>query len=123
MEQTAKDRALMKALAPEEPRKLPSNFPYLTIRRIKEEQRLEERRLHVIAIVTTIAVSLAGIVAILFFIGDALWHSLVSVCSQSEAFALVLPTLFCLLFFALANHWLSRRHQAMTPAEVDTIIE
>ena len=85
----------MKALAPEEPRKLPSNFPYLTMRRIKEEQRLEERRLHVIAIVTTIAVSLAGIVAILFFIGDALWHSLVSVCSQSEAFALVLPTLFC----------------------------
>lgn len=99
----------MKALAPEEPRKLPSNFPYLTMRRIKEEQRLEERRLHVIAIVTTIAVSLAGIVAILFFIGDALWHSLVSVCSRSEAFALVLPTLFCLLFFALANHWLSRR--------------
>jgi len=109
MEQTTKDRALMKALAPEEPRKLPSNFPYLTMRRIKEEQRLEERRQHVIAIVTTIAVSFAGIIAILFFIGDALWHSLVSVCSQSEAFALVLPTLFCLFFFALVNHWLSRR--------------
>ena len=99
----------MKALAPEEPRKLPSNFPYLTMRRIKEEQRLEERRQHVIAIVTTIAVSFAGIIAILFFISDALWHSLVSVCSQSEAFALVLPTLFCLFFFALVNHWLSRR--------------
>ena len=110
MEQTAKDRALMKALAPEEPRKLPSNFPYLTMRRIKEEQRLEERRQHVIAIVTTIAVSLAGISAILYLIGDMLWHSLVSVCSQPEAFALVLPTLFCLLFFALVNHWLSRRN-------------
>ena len=100
----------MKALAPEEPRKLPSNFPYLTMRRIKEEQRLEERRQHVIAIVTTIAVSLAGISAILYLIGDMLWHSLVSVCSEPEAFTLVLPTLFCLLFFALVNHWLSRRN-------------
>ena len=40
MEQTIKDRALKKALAPEEPRQLPSNFPYLTLRRIKEAQSL-----------------------------------------------------------------------------------
>lgn len=111
MEQTTKDRALMQALAPKEPRQLPSNFPYLTMRRIKEEQRLEERRQHLFAIISIIVVSLAGISALLFFIGDVLWHSLVSIFHQPDAFALVLPTLFCLLFFALVNHWLSRQYQ------------
>ena len=113
MEQTAKDRALMKALAPETPRQLPSNFPYLTMRRIQEEQRLEESRQHKMAIVTTILVSLAGGAALLFFVGGTLWHSLVRIFKQPDAFALVGPTLFCLLFFALVNHLLSK-HFAMT---------
>jgi hypothetical protein len=111
MEQTTKDRALMQALAPKEPRKLPSNFPYLTLRRIKEEQRQEERRQHRMAIVTTIVVSLAGIAALLYLVGDVLWHSFVSICSQPDAFVLVWPTLFCLVFFALVNHWLSRLYR------------
>ena len=101
----------MKALAPKEPSQLPSNFPYLTMRRIKEQQRVEERRQHLMAIVTMIAVSLAGIAMLLFFIGDALWQSLVSICSQPGAFALVLPTLFCLVFFAFVNLWLSRHYE------------
>lgn len=101
----------MKALAPKEPRQLPSNFPYLTMRRIKEQQRVEERRQHLMAIVTMIAVSLAGIAVLLFFIGEAIWQSLVSICSQPNAFALVLPTLFCLVFFAFVNLWLSRHYK------------
>ena len=112
MKQTTKDRALMQALAPKEPRQLPSNFSYLTMRRIKEEQRLEEHRQHLFAIVSIIAVSLAGIAALLFFIGDVLWKSLVNIFHQPDALVLVLPTLFCLLFFALVNHWLSRQYQA-----------
>ena len=111
MEQTTKDRALMQALAPKEPRKLPSNFPYLTIRRIKEEQRLEERRQKRLAIISILVVSLGGIAALLYFIGDVLWHSIASIFRQPNAFALVLPTLFCLVFFALVNHWLSRQYQ------------
>jgi len=111
MEQTIKDRALKKALAPEEPRQLPSNFPYLTLRRIREEQRQEERRQHRMAIVTTIMVSLAGIVALLYLVGDVLWKSLVSICNQPDAFVLVWPTLFCLVFFALVNHWLSHQYR------------
>ena len=111
MEQTIKDRALKKALAPEEPRHLPSNFPYLTLRRIKEEQRQEERRQHKMAIVTTILVSLAGIAALLYMVGDVLWKSLVSICNQPDTFVLVWPTLFCLVFFALLNHWLSRQYK------------
>ncbi len=111
MEQTAKDRALMQALAPKEPGRLPSNFPYLTMRRIKEEQRLEEQRQHLFAIISIIVVALAGIAALLFFVGDVLWLSLVSICKQPAAFTLVLPTLFCLVFFVVANHWLSRQYQ------------
>ena len=111
MEQTTKDRALMKALAPKEPRQLPSNFPYLTIHRIKEEQRQEERRQHKIAIMTTIVVSLVGIAALLYLIGDVLWHSLVNICNQPDAFVLVWPTLFCLIFLALVNPWLSRQYR------------
>lgn len=111
MEQTIKDRALKKALAPEEPRQLPSNFPYLTLRRIREEQRQEERRQHKMAIVTTIMVSLAGIAALLYLVGDVLWKSLVSICNQPDAFVLVWPTLFCLVFFALVNHWLSHQYR------------
>lgn len=111
MEQTTKDRALMQALAPQEPRKLPSNFPYLTMRRIKEEQRLEARRQHIFAIVSIVAVSLAGISALLFFIGDVIWNSIASIFKQQDGFALVLPTLFCMVFFALLNHWLSRQYQ------------
>ena len=111
MEQTIKDRALKKALAPEEPRQLPSNFPYLTLRRIREEQRQEERRQHRMAIVTTIMVSLAGIAALLYLVGDVLWKSLVSICNQPDAFVLVWPTLFCLVFFALVNHWLSHQYR------------
>ena len=111
MEQTIKDRALKKALAPEEPRQLPSNFPYLTLRRIREEQRQEERRQHRMAIVTTIVVSLAGIAALLYLVGDVLWKSLVSICNQPDAFVLVWPTLFCLVFFALVNHWLSHQYR------------
>lgn len=111
MEETIKDRALKKALAPEEPRHLPSNFPYLTLRRIKEEQRQEERSQHRIAIITTILVSLAGIAALLYMVGDVLWKSLDSICNQPDAFVLVCPTLFCLTFFALVNHWLSRQYR------------
>ena len=110
MEKTTKDRALMQALAPKEMRRLPSNFPYLTMRRIQEEQRLEERRQKRFAILSIIVVSLTGIAALLYFIGDLLWHSIASIFKQPDAFALVLPTLFCLAFFALANHWLSRQY-------------
>ena len=101
----------MQALAPKEPRQLPSNFPYLTMRRIKEEQRLEERRQRLFAIISVIAVSFAGIAALLFFIGDSLWHSIASIFNQPNALALVLPTLFCQVFFALINHWLARQYR------------
>ena len=78
---------------------------------IKEEQRQEERRQHRMAFVTTIIVSLLGIAALLYLVGDVLWKSLASICNQPDTFVLVWPTLFCLVFFALLNHWLSRQYR------------
>ena len=80
------------------------------MRRIQEEQRLEERRQKRLAVVSIIVVTLAGIAALLYFIGDVLWHSMTSIFRQPDALTLVLPTLFCLVFFALVNHWLSRQY-------------
>ena len=100
----------MKALAQKEPRQLPSNFAYVTMRRIKEEQREEERRQRQMAIITVTAVVLVGVATLLYLLGDVIWQSLVSISLKPDGFALVVPTMFCLIFFTVVNHWLSRHH-------------
>lgn len=102
----------MKALAQKESRQLPSNFAYVTMRRIKEEQRAEKRRQHKLAIITVIAVTLVGIATLLYLLGNVIWQSILSISLKPDGFALVLPTLFCLVFFALLNHWLARHYTA-----------
>ena len=110
MNTTDKPQALRQALAPMEPKHLPSNFAYTTLRRIRREQRERERWQHIVAIGVIIAVSLLGIGLLVFAFGRILWQSLAEMCRQPNAFSLVLPTLFCLTFFALLNHWLSRHY-------------
>ena len=110
MNTTDKPQALRQALAPMEPKHLPSNFAYTTLRRIRHEQRERERWQHIVAIGVIIAVSLLGIGLLVFAFGRILWQSLAEMCRQPNAFSLVLPTLFCLTFFALLNHWLSRHY-------------
>ena len=113
MNKTDKPQALRQALAPMEPRHLPSNFAYTTLRRIRLEQQERERRQHIVAIVVVIAVSLLGIGLLVYAFGTLLWQSLVAMLRQPNALSLVLPTLFCLTFFALLNHWLSQHYQRM----------
>ena len=110
MNTTDKPQALRQALAPMEPKHLPSNFAYTTLRRIRHEQRERERWQHIVAIGVIIAVSLLGIGLLVFAFGRILWQSLAEMCRQPNAFSLVLPTLFCLTFFALLNHWLSQHY-------------
>ena len=110
MNTTDKPQALRQALAPMEPRHLPSNFAYTTLRRIRLEQRESERRQNIVAIGVIIAVSLLGIGLLVYAFGRILWQALVKMCYQPEALSLVLPTLFCLTFFALLNHWLSQHY-------------
>lgn len=107
------DNALRRALTPVEPRHLPTNFAYTTMRRIHREQVEAERREHLVAIVTIIAVSFVGIAVFGFYFGPRIWQSFKSVFVQSDTAALILSTLFCLTFFALLNHWLAKR-QAKT---------
>ena len=110
MNTTDKPQALRQALAPMEPKHLPSNFAYTTLRRIRHEQRERERWQHIVAIGVIIAVSLFGIGLLVYAFGTTLWQSLTEMCRQPNAFSLVLPTLFCLTFFALLNHWLSQHY-------------
>ena len=112
MEQTDKDRALQKALTPEEPLRLSSNFSYLAMRRIHHEQRKAEQRQRLWEIMTMVAVTASGIAVIAYLFGHTLWTSLTDAMRRPEAVRLVLPTLFCLVFFALLNHLLARRFSA-----------
>ncbi|MBO7069113.1 MAG: hypothetical protein J6W52_10645 [Bacteroidaceae bacterium] len=101
--------ALRLALTPMEPKRLPTNFAYTTMRRIHREQVEADRREHLVAIITITAVSLLGIAVFAFFFGLRIWQAFKSMFVQSEAFLLILSTLFCLTFFALLNHWLAKR--------------
>ena len=109
MEQSAKDQALRQALVPIEPKRLPSNFAYTTMRRIRQEQHEAEHRQHIAAVVSIVVVCLLGFGALIYFFGGVLWESFASVFSQPDAAVLSLCSLFCLTFFALLNRWLSHR--------------
>lgn len=93
-----------------EQKSLSSNFAYTTLRRIRQEQREKERQQHIVAITVVVAVSLLGIGLLVYAFGAVLWQSLVAMCRQPNAISFVLPTLICLTFFALLNHWLSRHY-------------
>jgi hypothetical protein len=112
-----KHQALRQALTPIEPKRLPSNFAYTTLQRICHEQRKRERRQRIVDIAVIIAVSLFGVGPLVYAFGTMLWQSLAAMLTSIElcfrqpgALSLVLSTLFCLVFFTLLNHWLSRHY-------------
>ena len=105
--------ALRQALTPTEPRRLPTNFAFTTMRRIHREQVEAERRERIIALVTIAVVSVLGIAVFGYFFGLKIWQSFRTTFIQSDTTILILSTLFCLTFFALLNHWLAKR-QAKT---------
>ena len=112
MTQPDSDRIMRQALTPTETKRLPSNFAYNTMRRIRREQLEAERRSRMIAIAVIIGVSLLGLVALVHFLGSVLWQSFSDMFRQPGSLSLVVLTLICLLFFALLNHWLARRFRA-----------
>ena len=111
MNQTDNFNALHQALAPIETKRLPSNFAYTTMRRIRLEEQESERRGQIVQACVIIAVSLLGIGGLVYAFGAMLWQSLVVMFHQPNALSLTLPTLFCFTFFALLNHWLSRHYK------------
>ncbi len=103
-----KNEILRRALAPseEEPKRLPSNFAYTTMSRIRREQREAERRQRVAAVVCVAGVTLLGLCTVGYCFGKAFLQWLVDAFSHSTDLSLVPATLFCLVFFALLNSWL-----------------
>lgn len=97
-----------RALAPIEQKRLPSNFIYTTMHRIRLQQQESERRQRIIAFLTIAFVTALGFGVLGYLSGPVLLQSLVEAVNRPHPFALVLPTLFCLTFFVLLNLWLSR---------------
>ena len=110
MEKPINNNVLRQALAPREKPALPSNFAFTTMRRIRREQRESRRRQRIAAFLIVAAFSALGIGSLAYMFGPAIWQSLVAMSKRPDAIALALPTLFCLAFFALLNHWLARHY-------------
>lgn len=110
MEQHIESRALRQALAARERPSLPSNFAYTTMRRIRLERQKSERRQRIVGVCCVLAVTILGIGGLVYMFGQAIWQSMVAISKRPEDLSLALPTLFCLVFFALLNRWLARHY-------------
>ena len=110
MEQHIESRALRQALAARERPSLPSNFAYTTMRRIRLEREKSERRQRIVAFLTVASVVVLGIGGLFYMFGATIWQSMVALSKRPEDLSLALPTLFCLAFFALFNHWLAQHY-------------
>ena len=105
METKHKDNALRQAIgqAQEQPMRLPSNFAYQTLQRVRHERLARERRERRLSIATVVAVALLGIGTILYLFGPAI------LASVQESSWTILPTLFCVSFLAALNSFLHRQ--------------
>ena len=110
MERTINNKVLLRALEPQERRSLPSNFAYTTMRWIRLEREKSERRQRIVAFLTVASVVVLGIGGLVYMFGQAIWQSMVALSKRPEDLSLALPTLFCLAFFALLNHWLAQHY-------------
>ena len=110
MEQHIESRALRQALAARERPSLPSNFAYTTMRQIRLKREKSERRQRIVAFLTVASVVVLGIGGLVYMFGQAIWQSMVALSKRPEGLSLALPTLFCLAFFALFNHWLAQHY-------------
>lgn len=119
METRPKDNAIRQALAPHphtvknegSTARLSSNFAYVTLRRIQKEQQQAERRQQRLAVAMVVGAALLGIGMLIYFCGETLWQSARMVAQQKDSMGLIVPTLFCLTFFALLNHWLAKHYR------------
>jgi len=110
MERTINNKVLLRALEPQERPSLPSNFAYTTMRRIRLERQKSERRQRIVAFLTVASVVVLGIGGLVYMFGATIWQSMIAISKRPEDLSLALPTLFCLVFFALLNRWLARHY-------------
>ena len=80
------------------------------MRRIRLERQKSERRQRIVAFLTVASVVVLGIGGLVYMFGATIWQSMVTISKRPEDLSLALPTLFCLAFFALLNHWLARHY-------------
>ncbi len=110
MERTINNKVLLRALEPQERPSLPSNFAYTTMRRIRLERQKSKRRQRIVGVCCVLAVTILGIGGLVYMFGATIWKSMVAISKRPEDLSLALPTLFCLVFFALLNRWLAQHY-------------
>lgn len=101
-----KDTALRRAIGTiEEERqfKLPSNFAYMTMRRIEAEKRRKELRYRIITLLSTASVTIAGIITVALSCGKDIIRDFANVFDRQLSFSGMVPMLICLVFFASLN--------------------
>ena len=74
------------------------------------ERQKSERRQRIVAVCCVMTVTILGIGVLVYMSGTTIWQSIVVISKRPEDLSLVLPTLFCLTFFALLNRWLVRHY-------------
>ena len=80
------------------------------MRRIRLEREKSERRQRIVAVCCVLTVTILGSGGLVYMFGQAIWQSMVAISKRPEDLSLALPTLFCLAFFALLNHWLASHY-------------
>ena len=74
------------------------------------ERQKSEQRQRIVAVCCVLAVTILGLGGLAYMFGATLWQSMVAISKRPEDLSLALPTLFCLVFFALLNRWLAQQY-------------
>ena len=107
-----KDNALRTALRPQTEqtnRRLPSNFAYNTLRRIEREQKARKHKEQVAMACAIVIITLMGLSALLYYYGETLLDSLLSISRQTEAIDMLPALTFCAIFLTVTNIILRRK--------------
>ena len=107
-----KDNALRTALRQQTEqtnRRLPANFAYNTLRRIEREQKAREHKEQIAMACAIVIVALMGLSALLYFYGETLLGSLLSMSRQTEAAGMLPALTFCAVFLTVTNIILRRK--------------
>ena len=112
-----KDNALRTALrqqAEQTDKRLPSNFAYNTLRRIEREKKTREHKEQVAMACAIVIVTLMGLSALLYYYGEPLLDSLLSMSRQTEALDMLPALTFCAVFLTVTNIILRRKFMPVT---------
>lgn len=107
-----KDAALRRAIrnmTDESQTKLPSNFAFTTMQRIRTDRRRAEQRNRIIAIISLTMMCAAGIGTFLWLCADSIVSMFCRMAESPTGLSSAITTTVCLTFFSVLNAILRKR--------------